>query len=116
MSKINVTNLGRPNLPTGSVMVSNPPGPEVTMGNNFGAGVSSLPNGDQNLLEKEEWNELFGNSRELTNLEEFSSDESDEMEDENTSENTTVRWTKGGQQNGYEMFLPKEDLERNRCI
>ena len=54
------------------------------MGNSIisGAGVLSLPNDNQKLLEEEEWNELFGNSREFTNFEGFSSDQSEEMEAE----------------------------------
>ena len=46
------------------------------------------------LLEEEEWNEWFGNSREFTNSERFSSDESKEMEAENISKNTRIRWRK----------------------
>ena len=46
MSKINITNLVRPELRTGSAMVSKPPSPEGTMGNTFGAVVLSLPNDD----------------------------------------------------------------------
>ena len=59
MSKINITNLVRPELRTGSAMVSKPPSPEGTMGNTFGAVVLSLPNDDWMLLEEEEWNEGF---------------------------------------------------------
>ena len=88
MSKINITNLERSELPTESVMVSEPPNQEVTMGNTFGTGVSSLSNDDQMLLEKEEWNELFGNSREFKNFERFSSDKSEDIKVENISENT----------------------------
>ena len=57
------------------------------MGNTSGTGVSSLSNDDQMLLEKEEWNELFGNSRQFKNFERFSSDKSEEIKVEN-SENT----------------------------
>ena len=74
-------------------MVSEAPGPEVTMDNTVtsGAGVSSLPNNDQMLLEEKEWNfKLFGNSREFTNFEGFSSDQSQETEVENISENTII--------------------------
>ena len=43
MSQINLANLGIPELPSGSVIASESPGPKVIMGNT-GAGVSSLPN------------------------------------------------------------------------
>ena len=66
MSKINITNLRRPELPTGTVMVSASPGPNGTVGNTSGAGVLSLPINVTTLLEEEQWNELFGNSREFT--------------------------------------------------
>ena len=46
------------------------------------------------LLEEEEWNELFENSRELTNFEWFLSVKSEEMEAENIGENTRIRKTK----------------------
>ena len=95
MSKINITNLGRPELSIGSVMVSMSPGPEVTMGNTSGAVISSFPNDDDQMFLKEEaWNKLFGNSREFTKFEGFSSNKSEEMESENISENTRIRWTK----------------------
>ena len=45
MTKSNITNLGRPELPTGSVMVSKPHSPEV-MGNTSDASVSNLSNDD----------------------------------------------------------------------
>ena len=50
------------------------------MGNTAGAGVSGLTKDDWILLEVEEWNELFENSREFTNSEAFSNGESEEME------------------------------------
>ena len=72
--------MGRPELP------------EVTIVSV--AEVSSLPNDDRKLLEEEEWNELVRNSRVFTNFKGFSTDESEEMEAENISENTRIRWTK----------------------
>ena len=51
-------------------------------------------NDDRMLLEEEEWNELFENSRELTNFEWFLSVKSEEMEAENIGENTRIRKTK----------------------
>ena len=62
-SKINITNLRRPELPMESMMVSEPRDPEVNLGNTSSTGVSSLYSNDSLLLE-EEWNELFKNSRE----------------------------------------------------
>ena len=41
-------------LLTGSVMVCEPSGPEVTVGITFVAGASSVPNNDQMLREEEE--------------------------------------------------------------
>ena len=58
------------------------------------------------LPKKEEWNELFGNSREFANFEGFSSDESEEMEAENIGENTRIKWTKEVNKS-YEIVLPK---------
>ena len=46
------------------------------------------------LLSEEEWNGLLGNSSEFTNFKGFSSYESEEMEAENISEITRIRWTK----------------------
>ena len=94
MSKINITNLGRPELSIGSVMVSMSPSPEVSMGNTSGAVISSFPNDDQMFLEEEAWNKLFGNSREFTNFEGFSRNKSEEVGTENISENTRIIWTK----------------------
>ena len=51
-------------------------------------------NDDRMLLEEEEWNELFENSREFTNFEWFLSVKSEEMEAENIGENTRIRKTK----------------------
>ena len=51
-----MSNLGRPKLPTGSAMVSEAPCSEVTMGNTYSAGVSSLPNDKRMLLEEKECN------------------------------------------------------------
>ena len=86
-------------------MLSKPPNPDFTMGKTMGVGVSSLPNYDR-MLHEEEWNELFGNSREFTNFEVFSSDDSEEMKAENISENTRIRWTKEVNKM-TEIFLPK---------
>ena len=57
MSKINITNLGSPDLTTRNVKV----------GKTSGAGVSSLANDDQMMME-EEWSELFGNSRDFSSF------------------------------------------------
>ena len=78
MSK-NITNLGRPERPMGSVMISEAHCPEVTVGNTSGAGVLNLLNNDQIWLKEEEWNELFGNSREFTSFDRFSSDETGDI-------------------------------------
>ena len=51
MSKINITNLGRPELPMGSVMISELPGPKITVNNTSAVRVSSFPSNDQMLLE-----------------------------------------------------------------
>ena len=56
MSKINIANLGRPELPTGSAIVSKSPSADGTMDNTSGAGVSTLPNDDRMFLEEEECN------------------------------------------------------------
>ena len=53
MSKINITNLGRPDLPKGNAKVFEPPCSEVTVDNTPGTGVSSLPNDDRMLFEEE---------------------------------------------------------------
>ena len=95
MLKIDITHLGRPELRTGSGIISESPTAEVTIGSTSGAEVSSLPNDNRMLLEGEQRNELFGNNREFTNFEGFSSDESEEVEAENISENKRIRWEKG---------------------
>ena len=59
MPKINITNLGRPELRTESALVSEAPSPESTIGNTSAAGVLIWPNDDWILLEEEEWNEGF---------------------------------------------------------
>ena len=51
-------------LKSESSMVSEPPSPEVTVGNTSGTGVSSLPNSERMVLSEEQWNELFGESKE----------------------------------------------------
>ena len=66
-----ITNLGRPEVPMGSAMLSKAPGTETAMGNTSNAGVSSLSNEDQMLLEEEKWNELFRNSIKFTKYEGF---------------------------------------------
>ena len=114
MSKINITNMERPVQPTRSAMVLKPPGPEVTIGKASGAGVPSLPNDDRMLLEEEEWNELFENSREFTNFEWFLSAKSEEMEAENISENTSNRKTKEVYKQSYALtksIQQKEGIE-----
>ena len=114
LSKINITNMGRPVEPTRSAMVSKPPGPEVTIGNTSGAEVPSLPNDDRMLLEEEEWNELFENSREFTNFEWFLSAKSEEMKAENISENTSNRKTKEVYKQSYALtksIQQKEGIE-----
>ena len=65
VSKLNIANLVRPELPSGSAMTFKPPDLEVTMGNTSGVGYRVFSNDDRMLLEEEEWNELFGNSREF---------------------------------------------------
>ena len=113
MSKINITNLRRPELPMESMMVSEPRDPEVNLGNTSSTGVSSLYNNDSLLLE-EEWNELFKNSREFTSFDRYSSDEAG---DGRSKQYWSTRC--------HGMFLPNiatkrvkrvndEDLERNR--
>ena len=91
-----ITNLGRPEVPMGSAMLSKAPGTETAMGNTSNAGVSSLSNEDQMLLEEEKWNELFRNSIKFTKYEGFSSDKSEEREAENISKckNIRMRWAK----------------------
>ena len=68
MSKINITNLGRPDLPKGNAKVFEPPCSEVTVDNTPGTGVSSLPNDDRMLLEEEKWSKIFGNSKDFKNF------------------------------------------------
>ena len=46
MPKINITNLGRPELRTESAIVSEAPSPESTIGNTSAAGVLIWPNDD----------------------------------------------------------------------
>ena len=46
ISNTDITNLGRPELPMRSAMVSEPKSVEVTMGNTVGAGISGLTNDD----------------------------------------------------------------------
>ena len=59
-------------LKSESSMVSEPPSPEVTVGNTSGTGVSSLPNSERMVLNEEQWNELFGESKEFSSFEGFS--------------------------------------------
>ena len=84
-SKINITNLGSPDLTTRNVKVFEPPVPEVTVGKTSGAGVSSLANDDQMMMEEKEWSELFGNRRDFTSFDRLSKDETEEIEAEGNS-------------------------------
>lgn len=59
----NITNLVKPKLPMQKVIVPKPSGPEATVSNTSGAEVLSLPSDYYIMLGKEEWDELFGNSR-----------------------------------------------------
>ena len=61
-SQKSITHQGIPELPTGSVKVSEPPGPEVQVGNTSGVGVSSLPEDDKMIIDEIVWNEMFGES------------------------------------------------------
>ena len=52
MSKINITNLGRPKLTARSAMVFKAPYPEVSAGSTSSVGVSRLSSDYQMLLEE----------------------------------------------------------------
>ena len=71
-------------------MVSKFHSPEITVG----AAVPCFPNNDGMLLEEEECNKQFGISRNFTSSDGFSSDDTEDIETENSIENTKIRWTK----------------------
>ena len=55
------------------------------------SGVSNLPNDNRMFLEEEEWNDLFGNSREFTSFDGVLNYEKGEIEAENNSKNTRIK-------------------------
>lgn len=57
-----ITNEGVPELPWGSVKVSNPFSAEVQVGNTSGVGFSSLPEDHKMIIDKIVWNEMFRSS------------------------------------------------------
>ena len=49
---------------------------------------------------------------EFTIFKGFSSNDSEEMESENISKNTNIRWIKKAEKKNHEMFLPKRSNKK----
>lgn len=92
MPEINTKNIGRPELPTINSTVTESHNPYVTVDNTSGTEVLGLSHEDR-ILSEEEWNDLFGNSREFLSFDIFLNGEEKEMEAEKNGKNNWIRWT-----------------------